>query len=147
MIAEKNKSFSEGSVFVNARARFDGAPPLPRLVVSTLIISMLMVSTHLVSTLTIPTLTILELVISTLTIAWALGPGAWALERGAICAPPAAPHFVGGHWGLWLDCSRQHCERSPRQPPIWSGAMGGYCQTETPDSASIAPGCPPQCPA
>jgi hypothetical protein len=30
----------------------------------------------MISTLTIPTLTILELVISTLTIAWALGPGA-----------------------------------------------------------------------
>ena len=28
MIAEKNKSFSGGSVFVNARAAFDGAPPL-----------------------------------------------------------------------------------------------------------------------
>jgi hypothetical protein len=45
----------------------------------------------MISTLTVPTLTILELVISTLTIAWALGLGACALERGAICAPPAAP--------------------------------------------------------
>jgi hypothetical protein len=124
-----------------------GHPPSPRLVVRTLIISMLIVSTHMVSTLTIPTLTILWLVISTLTIAWALGPGAWALERGAICAPPAAPHLSGGYGGPWLDHSSQHCERSPRLPPIWSGAIGGYGQTETPDSASIAPGCPPQCPA
>jgi hypothetical protein len=124
-----------------------GHPPSPRLVVSTLIISMLMVSTHMVSTLTIPTLTILGLVISTLTIAWALGPGAWALERGAICAPPAAPHFVGGHWGLWSGHSSQHCERSPPLPPILLGAIGGYGWTETPDSASIAPDCPPQGPA
>jgi hypothetical protein len=45
----------------------------------------------MISTLTILELTILELVISTLTIAWALGLGACAPKRGAICAPPAAP--------------------------------------------------------
>jgi len=77
-----------------------------------------LVSTHLVSTLTIPTLTILGLVISTLTIAWALWPGVFAPKPGAICAPPAAPHLAGGYWGLWSDHSRQHCERSPRLPPI-----------------------------
>jgi len=86
--------------------------------ISTLTILELMVSTHLVSTLTIPTLTILELVISTLTIAWALGPGAWAPKPGAIFAPPAAPRLIGGYGGLWSDCSRQHCERSPPLPPI-----------------------------
>jgi hypothetical protein len=94
--------------------------------ISTLTILELMVSTRLVSTLTIPTLTILELVISTLTIAWALGPGAFAPKPGAICAPPAAPHFVGGYGGLWLGHSRQHCEHSPPLPPILLGAMGGY---------------------
>ena len=44
----------------------------------------------------ISTLTILELMVgthlvSTLTIAWALGPGARAPKWGAIFAPPAAP--------------------------------------------------------
>ena len=100
----------------------------------------------------ISTLTILELMvsmhlISTLTIAWALGLGAFAPKRGAICAPPAAPNLSGGYGGLRSDYRSQHCERSPRLPPILSGAIGGYGQTETPDSASIAPGCPPQGPA
>jgi hypothetical protein len=117
------------------------------LTIPTLVVNTHMVSTHLVSTLTVPTLTILEPVISTLTISRALGPGVFAPKRGAIFAPPAAPHFVGGYGGLWSDYSRQHCERSPPLPPILLGAMGGYGQTETPDSASIAPGCPQQCPA
>jgi hypothetical protein len=127
-------------------------PDPPRLVVSTLIILELtilelMVSTRLVSTLTISTLTILELTVSTLTIAWALGPGVFAPKPGAICAPPAAPHLSGGYGGPWLDHSSQHRERSPPLPPILSGAIGGYGQTETPDSASIAPRCPQQGPA
>jgi hypothetical protein len=45
----------------------------------------------MISTLTILKLTVLGLVISTLTIAWALGPGARAPKWGAIFAPPAAP--------------------------------------------------------
>jgi hypothetical protein len=94
--------------------------------ISTLTILELMVSTHLVSTRLVSTLTILELVISTLTIAWALWPGVFAPKPGAIFAPPAAPHLSGGHWGLWLGHSRQHCERSPRLPPILLGAIGGY---------------------
>jgi hypothetical protein len=98
----------------------------------------------MISTLTIPTLTILELVISTLTIAWALGPGAFALRPGAIYAPPAAPRLIGGYGGLWSGHSSQHCERGPPLPPILSGAMGGYGQTAVGGNAGIAPGCPPQ---
>ena len=75
----------------------------------------------MISTLIIPTLTILELVISTLTIAWALGLGARAPKRGAICAPPVAPVL----------------EDAP------SGAMGGYGQTAVGSTASVAPRCPP----
>ncbi len=86
--------------------------------ISTLTILELMASTRLVSTHLISTLTILELVISTLTIAWALWPGVFAPKPGAIFAPPAAPRLRGGYWGLWLDCSRQHCERSPPPPPV-----------------------------
>jgi hypothetical protein len=51
----------------------------------------------MINTLTIPTLTVLELVISTLTIAWALGPGARALERGGYLRAPRCPPF---EWGL-----------------------------------------------
>ncbi len=101
----------------------------------------------MISTLTIIELMVSTRLVSTLTIAWALGPGVFAPKRGAICAPPAAPHLSGGYGGLWSDHSRRHCEHSPRLPPILSGAIGGYCQTETPDSASIAPHCPPQGPA
>ena len=86
----------------------------------------------MISTLTILELMILELVVSTLTIAWALGPGACAPKPGAICAPPGAPHLNGGDGGLWPDYSRQHCARSPPVPPAGPsmvsggpGAMGG----------------------
>lgn len=75
------------------------------LTIPTLTVLELMVSTRLVSTLTILTLTILELVISTLTIAWALGLGAFAPKPGAICAPPVAPRLSGGYGGLWSDHS------------------------------------------
>jgi hypothetical protein len=87
------------------------------------ILRTLIIHPPMISTLTIPTLTILELVISTLTIAWALGPGAFALRPGAIFAPPVAPVL----------------ESAP------SGAMGGYGQTAVGSTASIAPRCPPFC--
>ena len=93
-------------------------PIISTLTILELMVSTRLVSTHLVSTLTIPTLTILKLVISTLTIAWALGLGARAPKPGAICEPPGAPHLNGGDGGLWLNCSRQHCARSPPLPPI-----------------------------
>jgi hypothetical protein len=77
----------------------------------------------MVSTLTVPTLTVLELMVSTLTIAWALGPGAFAPKPGAIFAPPVAPVLES----------------------VPSGAMGGYGWTAVGSTASIAPGCPPFC--
>jgi hypothetical protein len=62
----RKKILSGGSVFVNARARFDGASPSPRLIVRTLIISTLIISMLIISMLIVSTLTFLELTSRTL---------------------------------------------------------------------------------
>ena len=87
----RKKILSGGSVFVNAQAAFDGAPPSPGLVVSTLIISRLIVSTRTILTRIVSIRTMLQR---------STGPAGRALGAGRgrmrVCADI---NGAGGHRG------------------------------------------------